>query len=65
MPERCLAQKVGSCLGCNVQEIAMSRLRRNGQKSKEDLLQVFSRENCPDGLGVQIPREGKPPYFVR
>lgn len=51
----CLQARNGSCLGCNILKIAITRVRWNGQGLSEAKVEI-AKEYCPSGFLPQIER---------
>lgn len=50
--ERCLQQLTGSCLGCNVLEIAREKIGQ--EKTPAQAAQSVQSEYCPPGEQMQV-----------
>ncbi len=55
MTKECLKTKRGSCLGCNVLEIAINHLRWRGG-TVEQVRELIANMYCPDGLHPDVER---------
>ena len=56
---RCLQEHIGSCMGCPMQDLAMQRLMAVGEDQKSILIKKVSKELCPEGNKMQMPRTKK------
>lgn len=50
--ERCIQQKIVSCAGCSVLEIARQNSRENASSTTE-IAQEVQKDYCPDGVQMQ------------
>ena len=51
---RCLQESIGSCGGCNVQNIVLEGRKSIPLKSEVILIERVESELCPDGNKMQI-----------
>ena len=51
MTERCLQEKVGSCLGCNVLEIARGKIMQ--ENGVQQIASEVQADYCPPGVEMQ------------
>lgn len=60
MAERveCLQTKIGSCNGCPVQEMAVEKIKHNGE-SPQAIVERISTQLCPESTTIQMPRQIK------
>lgn len=58
--ERCLQMIIGSCMGCNIQEILAKRLSKNGHIDQKQIAKEVSSEWCPPKTRILIPQKAKP-----
>ncbi|MDP2638292.1 MAG: hypothetical protein Q8P26_04490 [Candidatus Levybacteria bacterium] len=56
MKELCLQQKIGSCSGCPIQEMAIEKMRQKSTDEKPAVVRRISNQLCPEGIIMQMPK---------
>lgn len=52
---RCLQEKIGSCNGCGVQEIVLTKRQEIDTSSERMLVEKVRQTLCPEGNRLQVP----------
>lgn len=59
MKERCLQQTLGSCTGCPIREIAISKINAVALGQRQAKISRIKKQYCPEGTEMQPPRKQK------
>lgn len=56
---RCLQKIIGSCGGCEVQLIAIEKIRRSPRGTESSIIDRISRDLCPSETNMQTPERSE------
>lgn len=59
MKELCLQQRIGSCAGCPIQELAINKARTVLATDQPAVILRINEQYCPNGLKIQMPKRQK------
>ena len=52
---KCLQEEIGSCAGCQIQEIAINRIRMASEEERPKITKRINDNLCPEGVIMQMP----------
>lgn len=53
---RCLQERIGSCKGCPIQEIAINKIRAAKEGTVPSIIRRIIKAYCPEGNTMQLPK---------
>ena len=60
---RCLQERIGTCGGCNIQDMVLERRRLTPRNEEPELIREMTAKWCPDGAKMQISRRPESSFW--